>query len=114
MKAIELAEKAVQALEEKKCINPVLFDVRNRPSVTDYYLVVSGTSGPHLKAMSVDLQKSLKEHGVYCFRKSGDPDHGWIALDYVDLVIHIFSEEKRKYYAIEDLWREQNRLEPAE
>lgn len=46
----------------------------------------------------------LKGEGVQCYRRSGDPDSGWMVLDYVDVIIHIFLAEKRGYYAIEDLW----------
>lgn len=73
-------------------------------SVTDYYLIASGSSPPHLKAMFGEIQRELKKENVYCYRKSGDPECGWMVIDYIDVVIHIFSAEARQYYAIEELW----------
>jgi len=57
-----------------------------------------------------DVQRVLKQDRVYCYRRSGDAESGWMVLDYIDVVIHMFSVENRDYYAIEDLWREAPRL----
>ncbi len=70
----------------------------------DYMLVVTGGSPPHIKALYDEVQKSLKQKGVQAFRRSGTPDSGWMVIDYVDVVIHIFLPETRDYYAIETLW----------
>jgi ribosome-associated protein len=67
-------------------------------------LVVSGTSPPHLKAMFEAVQHELKVRGAWCYRKAGAPESGWMVLDYVDVVIHIFSPAARRYYAVEELW----------
>lgn len=56
------------------------------------------------------VQDDLKTRGVACYRKSGDPDAGWLVLDYVDFVIHIFLHETRDYYAIERLWEDAPRI----
>jgi ribosome-associated protein len=50
-----------------------------------------------------DVQHTLKQEGAYCYRRSGSPESGWMVLDYVDVVMHIFSGEMRTYYAIEEL-----------
>ena len=70
----------------------------------DYALVITGTSPPHLQALFEGIQLGLKKDGVQVYRKSGDSDSGWMVLDYVDVVIHIFGSETRDYYAIEALW----------
>ena len=84
--------------------------MREVSAVTDYYLLASGSSSPQLKAMFTDVQHALKEENVYCYRRTGTPESGWLVLDYVDVVIHIFAEEARKYYAIEELWEGAPRL----
>ena len=104
IKARELADLAVQALDDKKGENIVLRDLRGVSEITDYSVVVSGTSPPHLKALFNEVQHVLKQKGCRCYRKAGDPESGWMVLDYVELVIHIFEASKRDYYAIEDLW----------
>ena len=57
-----------------------------------------------------DMQHELKQAGSYCYRRSGSPESGWMVLDYVDVVIHIFSAEMREYYALETLLAEAPRL----
>ena len=99
-----LARQACRALLDKKSGNVVLLDVRGASGVTDYYVVASGASAPQLKAMFNEVLHALKEKGSLCYRRSGDPDSGWVVLDYVDVVIHILSSEAREYYSIEDLW----------
>ena len=51
-----------------------------------------------------EVQHVIKDAGVSCYRKAGDPDCGWVLIDYIEVVIHIFLEDTRSYYAIEDLW----------
>lgn len=105
--SLELALLARKSLEDKKGEDIRIFDVRGISAVTDYYIVVSGSSPPHLKAMFNEVQAVLKHSGSgNCYRRSGSPESGWLALDYVDVIIHIFSHAARKYYAIEELWAE--------
>jgi ribosome-associated protein len=111
MDARALAQKAAGLLADKKGEELVTIDVSEVSSLSDYVILVSGSSPPHLKAMFNDLQHELKQEGVHAFRKSGTPESGWMILDYVDLVIHIFLHETRHYYALEDLWPEAPRLE---
>lgn len=108
---LEIARKARAVLEDRKGEDIVLLDVRGLCSVTDSFLVVSGTSSPHVKALSGEVQRVLKQEGLQNYRKSGTPDSGWVVLDYVDIVIHVFSREARAFYAIEDLWEQAPRME---
>lgn len=101
-----IANLAASALESKKGDNIAIHDVRDRSVVTDFYVVVSGFSPPHLKAMFNEVQQELKKAGARCYRKAGDPESGWLVLDFVDVIIHIFSDESRSYYAIEELWEQ--------
>ena len=91
---------------EKKGENVRIFDMRGVSAVTDFFLVVTGTSPPHLKALGEGVRLQLKEEGSVCYRHAGDPDGGWVALDYFDVIIHVFSRQARAYYAIEELWEE--------
>lgn len=81
-----------------------IFDVRGLSSVTDFYVVATGTSAPHLKALISETQRRMKELGVASYRTSGEPDSGWVVVDYIHVVAHVFSQEARAYYAIEKLW----------
>jgi ribosome-associated protein len=110
IKPLELARKARRILEEKKGEDIVLLDVRKLSGITDYYLIVSGASSPHLRAMFDEVLDLLKEEGMPCYRRSGEAESGWLVLDYVDVIIHILATEKREYYAIEELWAKAPRL----
>lgn len=113
IEALDLAKKARAALVEKKGEAISLLDVRGLSGVTDYYIVASGSSPPHLKAMLNEVQHVLKNDGVHCYRKSGNPECGWLVIDYIDVVIHIFSSEARQYYTIEKLWAQTPPKDPS-
>lgn len=81
-----------------------MIDVRGRSTVTDYFMIATGLSVPHLKAMFTDLQVKLKTGGGPCYRRSGEAEGGWMVLDYVTVIIHLFLPEQRRYYALETLW----------
>ena len=81
-----------------------MLDVRGITNLTDYCVVASGTSAPHLKALTTEVQHAMKQHGVPA-RRSGLPESGWVVVDCLDAVIHIFAPEARAYYAIEGLWK---------
>ncbi len=81
-----------------------MLDVREVSNVTDYYVIVHGNSTPHIKALAEEVHVRLKKEGVRTHRTSGTAESAWIAMDYVDVVVHIFSRETREYYALQDLW----------
>ena len=87
--------------------------MRELSTVTDYYLLVSALSPPHLKAMFDEVLHVLKQANVYSYRKSGDHGSGWMVIDYIDVVIHIFSVQTRQYYAIEELWKAARHVDSA-
>ena len=106
MTPLDIALVCRTALEESKGRDIVILDLRNLSSVTDYFVIVSGSSQPHLRALQDGVHLKLKEGGVHCYRRSSDPEDAWMCLDYVDVVIHIMSEEARQYYNLEGLWAE--------
>jgi ribosome-associated protein len=99
-----LVTRARELLEDKKGVDIVLMDVRKTSGVADYFLLVTGTSAPHVRALADEVQFTLKHEGIQCLHRSGSSDSGWIVVDYADVIIHILSPQARKYYSIEDLW----------
>lgn len=74
-------------------------------------MIASGTSDPHLKALVGDLEGRLsKEHGVKAMAVDGFPMSQWVVADFSDVVVHLFSKDKRQYYGLEDLWADAPRL----
>lgn len=86
-------------------------DLRGISSFTDFFLICSATSEPHLKAIVENIQDTLrKEHGRKPLAVDGFPLSQWIVADYGDVVIHAFHQTKRAYYSLEDLWSDAPRL----
>ena len=102
--SLSLARNVRKALEAHKGERIMLFDVRKISDVTDFYILVSAAAPPHLRALADEVRNTLEEQGEHCYRQSGTAEDGWIALDYVDVIIHIFLNELRDYYALEELW----------
>ena len=107
---IRIAKIAREALDERHGEEIALLDVREHTSIMDYVVIVSGSSPPHLKALFGEVQHQLKRSGIAVYRRAGTPECGWMVLDYIDTVIHIFSPDARRYYALEELWAKAPRL----
>lgn len=93
-----------QALEDKKAVDIRVYDVRGKSGLCNYHIVATGSVGPHIKALVAETQAVMKKAGVNSFRTAGDPESGWVLVDYIDIVVHAFTPEARAYYAIEKLW----------
>ena len=95
----------------------MILDLRGISTFTDFFVICSGTSEPHLKAIAGEIEGRLKtDHGVRPFSIDGFPASQWIVLDYMQVIVHVFHREKREFYSLEDLWGDAPRLafEPAE
>ena len=103
--AQEISKKIVGILEDKKGEDIQVFDVKGKSTLTDIIIVVSGNSGPHLKALAGAVQRAMKDIGDSGGRIAGDSESAWIVLDLYDVIVHVFLPEAREYYDIEALWR---------
>ena len=104
MTSEEQARLVANALENRKGTEVKVYDVRGKSQLADFFVVATGAAAPHLKALVAESQYAMKEAGVMSYRTSGDPESGWIVVDYIDVVVHVFSPEARAYYALEKLW----------
>ena len=106
---------ALHAASEKKAIEPVLLDLREIASFTDFFVIVNGANERQVQAISDEVYESLKKAGHAAARVEGYKTAEWILLDYGDFVVHVFEQKARKFYDLERLWRESKRVElPAE
>jgi len=106
---------ALHAASEKKALEPVLLDLRDIASFTDYFVIVSGANERQVQAISDEVYETLKKAGHPAARVEGYKTAEWILLDYGDFVVHVFEQKARKFYDLERLWRESKRVElPAE
>jgi ribosome-associated protein len=98
------ARRAARAALDKQALDVVVLDVQGLSGVTDYFLVCSGRSTTHLATVSDAIHADLKAAGVRPSHVEGRAASGWILLDYGDVLVHMFLEETRAYYALERLW----------
>jgi len=113
--AEKLATLCAEIAGNKKAENTIALDLRGISSFTDFFVICSGTSEPHLKAIANEIQEKLKQdHNVRPQAVDGFPMSQWIVIDYTDVIVHIFHENKRGYYSLEDLWSDAPRLKLPE
>lgn len=109
---IELAKACALAADENKAEDIRILDVRGLSTITDFLVVCSGVSMPHLKAVLRDIENDMIEkHEVKALSTDGKADSRWVILDYVDVMVHVMLEDMRELYAIEDLWGDATEVE---
>ena len=91
-------------MEEKKGEDLVLIDISELSVFADYFIICSGTSDRMLNALADSVEEFIHSHYQWTIRTEGEPREGWILIDAGDIIIHIFSPERRNYYQLEDLW----------
>lgn len=101
----KLIELVTDGLMEKKAKDIKVMDVRDLTTLTDYFVVCHGTSDTQIGALANSVLEKVKEStGENVWQREGMESRRWIILDYVNVVVHIFSQEKREYYGIERMW----------
>ena len=97
---------ACDALLDKKATDIKLLYFGESSPLTDCFVVATGNSNPHLKALRDNVEKTLKENNIELFSKDRFQPSGWLVIDAIDFVVHLFSQEQRENYAIEQLWKD--------
>ena len=107
MRGEELVGEIARLAADKKAIDVVELDLRGVLGYTDYFLICSGNTGRQTKAIHDGILEGLKhEHGTLPRRVEGASRADWILMDYLDVVVHIFTPEAREFYRLEQLWGE--------
>lgn len=110
--SLDLAKACREFALDKKATDPVILDLREISSLADYFVICSAQSEPQLKAIAFGLEKSVKEtYHLHARRTDGYPASQWIIVDYGDVMVHIFHDEKRGLYSLEELWGDAPRVE---
>lgn len=97
---------AVRAAADKKAGDLVVLDVGDLLSITDYFVICSGTSDRQVRTIVDEVQSKLREAGTRPLRTEGEAGGGWVLIDYGEFVVHVFTEETRTYYDLERLWKD--------
>ena len=99
-----LARIAARAASSKQAEAVVVLDVRELITITDYFVIASGASDRQVDTIADEVVKTLKGRGARPVRKEGEVGSRWILLDFVDFVVHVFRQEERDYYRLDNLW----------
>lgn len=108
-------EAAIQACLEKKAEELTILEMeKGSGAFTDYFVLCSGTNPRQVQAIADEVELRLKGAGLHPTHVEGYKQAEWVLVDYVDFVVHVFSEKARKFYDLERLWKSATRLEPAD
>ena len=102
----ELKNIIIQTLDINKALDIVSIDLKHKSSMADYMIIASGTSSRHIQSLSEQVLDKLKDNGIKDSKIEGKDSNEWKLVDGIDLVIHIFHPEKRKFYELEKMWAE--------
>src|SRR5881275_694162 len=107
--------EAISACQEKKAEEITILELeKDSGAFTDYFVVCSGSNPRQVQAISDEVAERLDKKGMRATHIEGYKQAEWVLLDYVDFVVHVFSEHARRYYDLERLWKSAKRLEPRE
>ncbi len=96
----------IKKLDSNKAIDIISIDLKNKSSIADHMIIASGTSSRHIQALSEQVLEEFKINGVINCKIEGKESNGWKLIDGIDLIVHIFNPEKRKFYELEKMWSE--------
>ena len=102
----ELKQIIVKTLDTNKAQNIVSIDLKDKSSMADYMIIASGTSSRHIQSLSEQVLEKLKDNGLNDSKIEGKDSNEWKLVDGIDLIVHIFHPEKRKFYELEKMWSE--------
>ena len=105
-KILNLKKIILNALDSNKALDVIAIDLANKSSMADYMIIASGTSSRHIQALSEQVLEQFKNNGIINCKIEGKDSNDWKLIDGIDLIVHIFNPEKRKFYELEKMWSE--------
>ncbi len=104
MEGKKLVDRIVELAEDKKGENISILDLKGLNYIADYFVIISGDSSPHCEAIADNIERELRLEGVWATHREQDRGSNWSLLDYSDVVVHVFEQTTREFYALERLW----------
>ena len=105
-KNTDLKSIILNTLDSNKALDIISIDLKNKSSMADYMIIASGTSSRHIQALSEQVLEKLKTNGIKNSKIEGKESLDWKLIDGIDLIVHIFNPDKRKFYELEKIWSE--------
>lgn len=104
LKPDDIAHTVVEIASDKLAENIVMLDIRGMATFADYFVILTASSARQVAALREDLESGLEEVGIPLHHREGTADSGWVLLDFSDVIVHIFGEEQRERYRLDQLW----------
>ena len=105
-KILNLKKIILNTLDSNKALDVIAIDLANKSSMADYMIIASGTSSRHIQALSEQVLEQFRNNGIINCKIEGKDSNDWKLIDGIDLIVHIFNPEKRKFYELEKMWSE--------
>ena len=105
-KISDLRQIVINTLDTNKAQDVISIDLKDKSSMADFMIIASGTSSRHIQALSEQVLEKLKDNGVNECKIEGKDSNEWKLVDGIDVIVHIFHPEKRKFYELEKMWSE--------
>ena len=105
-KIFDLKKIIISTLDSNKAFDIVTINLKNKSSMADHLIIASGTSSRHMQALSEIVLEKFKSNGISNCKIEGSESNDWKLIDGIDVVVHIFDPEKRKFYDLEKMWAE--------
>ncbi len=110
IKVDKLVQMIADAALEEQAIDLVILDVNEKTIIADYFVICSGRNLVHIRSIAENVENFLGKVGVNVLRKEGHQDGTWVVLDYGSTILHVFRQEERDYYKLENLWADARKV----
>ncbi|MGC9317092.1 MAG: ribosome silencing factor [Armatimonadota bacterium] len=107
----EKALRVAEAADDRRAENLIVLDMRGLMTICDYFVICNGRSRLHVEAISEEVDEQMADIGIEPQHIEGIPDSSWVILDYLDVVVHVFEPQARRFYNLEGLWGDAARVE---
>ena len=105
-KISNLKKIIINTLDSNKALDIISINLKDKSSMADYLIIASGTSSRHIQALSETVLEKFKNNGIINCKIEGSESNDWKLIDGIDVIVHIFNPEKRKFYELEKIWSE--------
>lgn len=113
MTSLELAKQTAKILDSKKALELKIVGICDISALTDYFVLATGTSNTHVKALADEVEFELKKIGVIANHIEGYRSNSWVLLDYGNVIIHVFTQESRQFYDLDHLWQDGEQIDTS-
>ena len=112
MTPMEIVKAAVAVLDEKQARDIQVLQIEELTTLADYFIICTGTSNTHIRTLTEHVDHVLEEQGVTAHHTEGHRGGSWVLMDYLSVVIHVFTEDARKFYQLDRVWADAKPIDP--